>query len=361
MSDMTLFDGGSNLPSYLADFEEGGNLDTSGGGNSLSIKGKVFTINHEGESVMLTRYDEDTGENEPLTSIPIVVLDQAPFGSREYYAKSYDSDSTGGPVCWSVDGKSPHASSPEPQSKSCATCPHAVKGSRITPNGTQTTACQYRRRLAIVPANKPEFSALLLKLAPTSAYDPDTKNSPTGWFAWRQYLDFLNSRGVRHTAQLITRLRFDSNAEYPKLLFKPERFLTEEEAKVIGPRIRGDEVVELLDPPHEGPAVPVVETVYEDEAAPAQEPEPEPEPEPAKAATANDFGFGDEPDPEPVKKKAAKKKAAKKKVTKKKVTKKVVAKPDDVELVREPAKGQQAKEAPQEKSEVHKLLDEWDV
>lgn len=355
MSEMTPFDGGANLPSYLSDFEDGNNLDVSGGGNSLSIKGKVFTINHEGESVMLTRYDEDTGENEPLTSIPIIVLDQAPFGSREYYAKDYDSDSTGGPVCWSVDGKTPHASAIEPQSKSCATCPHAVKGSRITPNGTQTTACQYRRRLAIVPANKPEFSALLLKLAPTSAYDPDTKNSPNGWFAWRQYLDFLNSRGVRHTAQLITRMRFDSNAEYPKLLFKPERFLSEEEAKVVGPRIKGTEVVELLDPPHTGPAAPVAEV--EDESEDAAEAEA------AEAAEVNnDFGFGDDDvEPEPVKKKVTKKKAAKKKVAKKKVAKKTPATEEDVELVRETAKGQPAKDAPQEKSEIHKLLDEWDV
>ena len=48
------------------------------------------------------------------------------------------------------------------------------------------------------------------------------------WFAWDNYLDDLRARGVKHSGQVITRIKFD-NTEYPKLLFKAVRWLDDAE------------------------------------------------------------------------------------------------------------------------------------
>ena len=338
--DMTLFDQ-QNLPAHLQDmFGDESNIDAGAKINALSIRGKVFRVIYEGEEKPITRFDEETGDREPVSTLNVIVLNQGPFGARVLHDKEYSADGGGAPKCFSLDGKFPDPAASEPQARSCAECPHAVKGSKVTPNGTLTTACSLQRRLAVVPAHKPDFAPLLLRLAATSAYDPETKGAENGWMAWRQYLDFLNARGVRHTAQLVTKLRFDSNAEHPKLLFKPERFLEADEAKVVAANMKSEAVAQLLfAPENTGPAEPAAA-----EAAPA----------PAKKAAkkvdeeeTEDWG-GEEEAPKPKKKKVAKKKVAKK-----------AAEEGDDAVERTPVK----KSAPEESggSAVDALLDDWDA
>lgn len=349
-NDVTLFDEQQQLPSHLQDmFGDDSNIDSGAKINSLSIRGKVFRIVYEGEENPIMRYNEETQDKEPVSTVNLIVINQGPFGARVYYGSAYNPDNNEGPKCFSLDGKKPHASAPEIQSQTCATCPHAVKGSKVTPNGTVTTACQLQRRLAVVPAKKPDFAPLLLRLAPTSAYDPDTKNNESGWMAWRQYLDFLNARGVRHTAQLVTKLRFDPNAEHPKLLFKPERFLNEEEAKIIAPRVKSEEVEELIfgaeDAPIPADAV-KPDVTHEDMDKDETDSEPEDEETEDEAPTK--------------KKKVAKKKTAKKKVAKK------AAEDDDDDDDELPERVAAAGSKPPKSSgdndsAVDSLLDDWDA
>lgn len=345
-NDVTLFEGGQ-VPAHLNDvFGDEANMDVGSKINALSIKGKIFRIVYEGEEAPLMRHNEETGDDEPMSVVNLIVINQGPFGARDYFEKAYDGASSQAPDCFSIDGKVPHSLSQKPQSKTCATCPHAVKGSKMTPSGQPTTACQLKRRLAVVPAHKPEFPALLLKLAATSAYDPDTKNAENGWFGWRQYMDFLNARGVRHTAQLVTKVRFDPNAEYPKLLFKPERFLTEDEAKAIAPRIKSDEVSDLIMPPNDGVLAEPVEAV-----------EPVKTAEPAKEEAA-----AAQPEPEPEKKpEKPKSKVTKEPKVDKKAETKAAEPEEEVQLEREKAVGQPSKEAPKTSEGINKLLDDWDV
>ena len=322
--DMTLFDNKVQMPAHIADMfgEDESNIDTGASVPSLSIRGKIFRISMEGEEKMLTRYDNELEDDVPLNTLSVIVINQGPFGARVYYEGDYSPDSNEGPSCFSLDGKHPDAKAREPQANSCAACPHAVKGSKISNSGTATTACQLQRRLAVVPANKPDFTALLLRLAPTSAWDPETKNSDAGWFGWRQYLDFLNARGVRHTAQVVTKLRFDSDVEHPKLLFRPDRFLTEDEASVVAERLNSDEVMSLLHPDPEAEPPKVIEQKPggkimgdgdddEPEEKPKRsrkksEPEPEEKPkrsrkksEPESESEDGDGSWGDEPEEKP--------------------------------------------------------------
>jgi len=337
-NDIALFDQ-QQLPAHLQDmFGDESNIEAGAKINALSIRGKVFRIVYEGEEKAITKYNEETGDREPVSTVNVIVLNQGPFGARVLHTGNYSADNNEGPKCFSLDGKTPDPAASEPQARTCAECPHAVKGSKVTPNGTLTTACSLQRRLAVVPAHKPDFAPLLLRLAATSAYDPDTKGAENGWMAWRQYLDFLNARGVRHTAQLVTKLRFDPNAEHPKLLFKPERFLDEDEAKIVAKNMKSEPVAEMLFA-KEGAVAP------EPVAEPAKiDPKPEPEEE-----STDDWGE-EEAAPAP--------KPKKKKVTKKKVAKKPAEAEEEEALERKPV----SNKAPEKSgSGVDALLDDWDA
>lgn len=302
-NDLTTIEGGQiAIPSYFDDmFGDESNVKGAGGTPQLSIRGKLFRIIKDGEETIMQKPDPETGEDTPRSVINVVVINQGERGARAYYEGDYDSSNTKGPDCFSLDGKVPSPDAQNPQAKACASCPHSVKGSKITPSGYQTTACSLQRRLAVVPAGNLDFDPLLLRLASTSAWDPDGKaNAEKGWFAWQQYCDFLFSKGVRHTAQVVTSVKFD-NTEYPKLLFKPNRLLTQEEAAAIGPRIKSDEVMAILTglggdrgsannvpkavPPVAGDgfeeSVKSTDTTPEPTPAPV-EPEPAPEPAPEK-------------------------------------------------------------------------------
>lgn len=347
-NDMTLFEQ-QQLPAHLQNmFGDDSNLDTGvKGANSLSIRGKVFRIVLDGEERAITKFNEETGDREPVGTVNLIVLDQGPFGARVLYDGPYKPDTNEGPKCFSLDGKTPDPSSTEVQARTCAECPHAVKGSKVTPNGTLTTACALQRRLAVVPAHKADFPPLLLRLASTSAYDPDTKGAENGWMAWRQYLDFLNARGVRHTAQLVTKVRFDPNAEHPKLLFRPERFITEEEAPAIAKAIKSDEVKAMLYPDPNAAA-----------PAPASKPE-EPKKLAPPADEVEEAGWEEEEE-------APKPKPKKKKVAKKKVAKKAAAEEVDGDwgggVERKPVSAKpEADEKPATGSAVDQLLDDWDA
>lgn len=305
-NDLTTIEGGQiAIPSYFDDlFGDESNVQAKGGTPQLSIRGKLFRIIKDGEETIMRKHDPETGEDAPRSMINIVVINQGERGARAYYEGEYDSSNTKGPDCFSLDGKVPSLDAVNKQSDTCASCPQAVKGSKMTPSGYKTTACALQRRLAIVPSGNLDFDPLLLRLASTSAWDPDGKaNAEKSWYAWQQYCDFLFSKGVRHTAQVVTSVKFD-DTEYPKLLFKPNRLLSQEEAAAIGPRMKSDEVMEILNgvggdrgsannvpkSADEGvgqgfeDGVKSAATTAEPEPAPAPQqaaPEPEPAPEPA--------------------------------------------------------------------------------
>lgn len=282
--DVTLFGGqGAELPAHLQQgFGDSSNIDTGSNISALSIRGKVFRIIHKGDEVPLMRRNPETGDDEPVSVLNVIVVNQGPFGARVFYEGDYGSEDSK-MVCFSLDGERPDGSAPTPQSATCAMCPHAVKGSKVTPSGKLSTACSFQRRLAVVNAANVESPALLLRLAGSSAYDPNTKNAENGWMAWRQYLDFLNARGVRHTAQVVTAMRFDMQAEHPKLLFKPTRFVEPSEVEGIQAHMESDEVKAMLFPqqPAAVPPEPPVAASQDPAPAPAAAPTPTPAAPPA--------------------------------------------------------------------------------
>lgn len=209
------FDGKATLPAHLRTIDvsavNADLLSHSGGGFPfLSIKGKQFTVVRDGERVLL-RNPKDP--DSPATSLDVVMLKVNPRVSKVFYIQGYNPDSADKPDCYSPDGTVPMADSKKPQSKTCATCPNNVWGSKITESGKKGKACQDSVRVAVAPAGQIN-DPMLLRVPPASIR------------ALGEYGQDLAKRGVVYNA-VVTKIGFDPMAESPKLTFKPVGFLDE--------------------------------------------------------------------------------------------------------------------------------------
>lgn len=214
---MTLFSG-ANVPAFakrgelssLAKSLTGG----AGAGKRISIKGGVFRLLVDGQEVAAIEERH----------LDVVIVNAATKIGRTFYMKAYDSDSPAGPDCWSADGEKPDASAANPQASNCASCPQNVKGSG---NG-DSRACRYSQRLAVVLANDVEGDVLQLQLPATSIFGKDEG----GNMPLQAYARFLAAQSVSPET-VVTRMKFDTKVEAPKLFFKAMRWLTEDEYATV--------------------------------------------------------------------------------------------------------------------------------
>ena len=225
----------AEVPAHLvALFGDSANITPRFSINQLSYRGKTWRRVVEGEETALTRTNAE-GDVEPIPIVNLVILDHNKSRSRAYYEGAFEEGKNSSPRCYSGDGVAPDVGVKEPCAATCATCPNAVKGSKITENGKQTTLCSPFKRVAVVPSsNIGTHPAMLLRLAQTSVWDKDNgENEAKGWYAWDQYLDMLRARGAKHTAVVETRVKFDMRMAYPKLLFSASRWMNPEEASQV--------------------------------------------------------------------------------------------------------------------------------
>ena len=184
-----------------------------GGGKRISIKGGVFRLLVDGEEVAAV---EDR-------HLDVVIVNAAPKIGRTYYEGKYKEGEATAPSCWSSDGDKPDATVQFPQSKTCATCEQNVKGS----GEGDSRACRYSQRLAVVLANDMEGEVMQLQVPAKSLFGKEEgANRPL-----QAYAKWLAAQHV-NPDMVITRLKFDTKAESPKLFFKPMRWLTEDEWEV---------------------------------------------------------------------------------------------------------------------------------
>lgn len=312
-TELTAFQPGA-LPAHIAAFTEKLGDNTTGSGitvPSLSPQGKVWTVSIDGQKTKLQKTDAD-GEMVPVSVMRVVILDFNKERGRAYYEGAYDPAKESAPVCWSDNGVFPDASVVDKKAAKCSECPMAVRGSKITDQGKGIAACAQHRMLALVPAHKLDFEPLRLKIAMTSDWDKEStgaaKNTAEGWFAFQNYRDHLKSMGVPNTALLVTKMKFDNEANYPKILFAVDRWLTPEELAQVVPLATGEKVKQLLagtwtpagpdgvrkddTTAGAGQGVAATEPQEATEAAAKVAPQPEPEVKPVAAAAADDDDDG---------------------------------------------------------------------
>lgn len=237
-----------NVPAHIARAMETGegNIEARATVPSLTYGGKKWTIALNGDQKVIQKKGED-GEMEPLTVLPVIILDYAKRRGRAFYEGAYDPAKPGKPLCWSSDGIAPDKGIKEPQASKCAKCPMSEKGSRVADNGKASYACSEFRMLAVVPAGKPDFEPLRLKLAMTSDYDGQSPDlAEKEYFAFSNYKDYLRANGVNSTYMLVTKMRFDPNVDWPKVIFHRGDWLDEDAYAIAAEAAQSQKVKDLL-------------------------------------------------------------------------------------------------------------------
>lgn len=245
---LTIFNSIPNLPADLAAFfEEESNITPKQTVPTLSYEGKVWTIGLNGEKTKLIKKDPDTGDESPVPIMRVVILDYNKQRGRAYYEGAYDPSKVAMPACWSDNGVTPAEGVKEPKGSACAKCPMSVKGSKVTEQGKSVTACSEHRMVVVVPAARLGFEPLRLKIAITSDYDGQSPDHVAqGWYAFKNYTDMLCANQVAHTAMLVTKMKFDPNVAYPKILFSTDKWLTAEQMAELVPIVKGEKVAALI-------------------------------------------------------------------------------------------------------------------
>lgn len=216
MSEMTLFGGNSLIsPDLLKQLQD---MNTTlagsvGGSARISIRGGRFRQIVGGEQVAVSKDD----------TMNIVILNAARI-SRTYYEGTYDPENPTPPACWSVDTQSPAPEVPAEQRKSdkCATCPMNIKGS----GQGDSRACRFNQRLAI--AAEGELDKVYQLQLPATSIFGDGKGGTMGMQAYARHLQAHKTPAIA----VVTQMYFDTNAETPKLFFKPVRALNEAELRI---------------------------------------------------------------------------------------------------------------------------------
>lgn len=244
---------------------------------TMSIKGKVFTFRHLGaEQVALD------ANNFPANYLDVVLVSGSPFVAKTYYKSGYVEGDLNPPDCWSADSIKPDASVMEKQNPTCLDCPKNRFGSRMAggqtgDRPTQAKACQDQRRIAIAMPHhlgQPEALPVLLRV-PTMSLR-----------GLKDYAQQLDRYGVEVNA-VITRLSFDRDEAYPKLVFQYAGVLDEPQYDSVLGLAEGETVFAMLSAPISEPAsdnLDPTQTVVQQGYASAP-PAPPPRPAPAQNVT----------------------------------------------------------------------------
>lgn len=204
----------------------------------VSFRGKVWRIKYRGEEHNLVDPPAQPGyPPQPKAVLEAVLIYASPAISRIFYEKGYTEGSTEAPDCFSTNGVSPDPASPKVQCATCAACPRAVWGSKMTPTGKAGKQCNDSKRIAILPAgdlaNETFGGPMLLRIPAASLGD------------MASYSSYLQSQGYPYFA-VVTALSFDHNEAYPKLVFSAMRPLNDAEAQIVLAAQQNPQTIRML-------------------------------------------------------------------------------------------------------------------
>lgn len=261
------------LPSYLQVGSEAArarNLAAMGGIKAggfprISIGGAKFHMIDGDDKILLT---DPNNPDLPAMQLEVSVVGFNPGVSKTYYKGKWQEGDADEPDCSSDDGITPDPHVAAPQCSNCAGCPQNQWGSKISEQGKQIKACSDNKRLVILPVSDlDESKAIAFTITPASLKP------------WAEYVRALDSRGVE-ISTCVTKIQFDPNVTFPKLMFKFGRYLTPEELAIVRERETEDDVRLIASPRKSAPQAPRAAAP----AAPAQAAAPAPSPAPAPVA-----------------------------------------------------------------------------
>ena len=190
----------------------------------LSIKGGRWHIKYKKNDTVIQAMNPQTGRNEPVSSLELVIIKANGFLNKQYYKGKYVEGSNSPPDCYSLDGKVPSVSVKQPVHANCTLCPMNQFGSLIGDNGVKQKACRDTKKLAVVPLadlrNESLGGPMLFRTPPSALGDLS------------KLADGMKARGFPYNAVAV-RFSFDLNVSHPKPIFNAIRPLTDDEAEVV--------------------------------------------------------------------------------------------------------------------------------
>ncbi len=233
-NDMTIFTNARPAAAFASLGGEQMESLADGIGSSYAVvgyKGKVWSLRYRGEKHIFTRKDDGS----PTSYIDVIVLRQGHTKSKSYYKSKedgggYDVDGSEGkrPICAALDGVTPDIDVLERQAEHCAVCPRNVW--KTGTDGRKGRECTDYKRLAVLllPGlsnallGSPLLEPVFLRVPPASLNDLAALGEQ------------MTDRGW-HYSTFITRVSFDPNQSYPKMVFEAKQPLTDAEAPVVLP------------------------------------------------------------------------------------------------------------------------------
>jgi hypothetical protein len=276
------------LPAFLQQASGAANINTvaatgTGGGqvvDHISIKGGRFHVIRNGQQPVTLQ----------LFQLNVVMVHINPGITKAYFEGAWNPDADAeAPVCSSDDGVVPRADADKPQCNTCAACPQNQFGSKINPQTQkQGKACMDKKSIAIVTPGSEAGEMLRLQIPAASLKD---------FGMYLRSLPNVPYYGV------VTEITFDTTVSFPKLLFKPVGYVSEQGYATVAKRHDSDEakaiagvagatpmrspqpqVAQLPPPPAHMQQIPVQQIAVEQ---PVQQPVQQPAPQAA--------GFGQAP------------------------------------------------------------------
>lgn len=271
----------ATLPAFINPHDTSVSSDVLGGMGSpsehprLSIRAGRFRLVEDGVETPLQ-----------TLAVNVVIVGANPAKSKVFYAAAYDEAEASAPDCWSNDGVHPDPSVTTKQAEACATCPQNVWGSKITPAGKQTRACSDLKRIAVVDSEFNADSTIYELTVPASSHKDLTRHAKE-----------LEMKGVPlHAA--ITQISFDTEASFPKLVFKFAGFIRDEQYPVAQSLVGSDKVKEIVRA-LAAPQAPQAPTPVAEQPAPAPVAQPEPPVQPAATGLGAAKAQAAAPEPAP--------------------------------------------------------------
>ena len=257
------------LPAHLAKF---GNLGMSL--NESVVGGMSQGGGHPSIGIKQAKWRIREGANEELVNsftLDVIIVNANKHLSKVFYAGAYTGEEGKAPDCFSDNGIGPSAQSGQPQSSNCATCPHNVWGSKISPSGAKIKACSDYKKLAVVLADDPNRDVYELRIPGASLKD----------------LNAIMTKLIKSQVPIpaiVFQLSFDATVDYPKVLFKPLGYVSPEQAEAIEAWVGSEEAKEAVG---ENDMV-MPERTQIAASAPQTRPVPQAAPKPAPAPVKED-------------------------------------------------------------------------
>ena len=238
--------GSGALPAHLQDFGAAANISQSATGgiqigqshSRISIKQNRFRLlSEQGQEYVV-----------PQLHLDVIVVGANDHVSKLYYAAAFNpaDPEPPAPDCYSDNGIGPSDRALRPQSATCAGCPHAAWGSKLTPAGVKVKACSDSKKLAVLLADNPTGAIYELRV-PAATME--------------NLVGVMNQIGkATPLPSVVLRVTFDATSNYPKLLFTPVAYITPEQKAAVLDAIGSDEADKVVgkDDKARDPSVPLL-------------------------------------------------------------------------------------------------------